>query len=490
MSEIIIPAGARTIDMVDVNNSPVTSSYGSSSMGGLLSGGIRNDLTGLGGASDKSEGMYFVPTVMETRDPLQTIYVESWAAAKFVDMPIDDMFIKGREFEIDDTVAAKELDDAMDRYRADERISMAMKAARLYGTAFAVIMTHNSPETPLDIDRIGEGDLKSILVFDRYDCEPLEWYINPNHPQFNTPSLYQFQPHVAVGGSLEIVAHESRCLRFDGKRPLTTNSWDGVYNADWGISELISALVDISHDSGFVQAIAHLAAEASIPVVKVNSLKEAMTGKPNPDEMTVQELGEAMNLFRSIFRTLFIDKNDEFTRESVNFTNMADIIDRFATRLAAIAGIPVTRFLGRSPAGLNATGESDMTNYAIHVAAMQERNLRRPLTTVDHIMARNIGLREPPECNFRPLTDLSDKDRAEIDKLNTDSIVTVFTAGGLDENEMRERLSSMELFGDLPQWSEEQLAEMRGPDPMEMMERQAELDRENQNNQNQGGNDG
>ena len=44
------------------------------------------------------------------------------------------------------------------------------------------------------------------------------------------------------------------------------------------------------------------------------------------------------------------------------------------------------------------------------------------------------------------------------------------------ENEARERLSSIELIGELKEWSDEEVAQMRGPDPMEMMEAQAEVD--------------
>ncbi len=54
-----------------------------------------------------------------------------------------------------------------------------------------------------------------------------------------------------------------------------------------------------------------------------------------------------------------LDKKDSFTRVQTPLTNLSDILDRFATRLAAAADMPVTLLMGMSPAGLNATGESD-----------------------------------------------------------------------------------------------------------------------------------
>ena len=483
MSDIIIPAGSKTgpplarkqrVSLADSGGyfqNPSLSGYGGAGFG---SGGVRNEMSGLGGSGDKSEGTYFQPTIFRNKFFLETIYVESWVAGKFIDMPIDDMFIKGRTFEAEDETIIDTMADIDERFSVEESLARALKAARLYGTAFIVIITKDDPRTPFDIDTIKKGDLKSLLVFDRFDCNIREWYINPLHHKYGKPSLYEFTPSVQEG-VLNIVAHESRCLRFDGRMSLSCNGWEAGYDRDWGISALLNALVDISHDSAFVQAIAHLGQEASIPTIKVEALKEAMGGETSPDEQSIQELGASININKSIWRTLFLDKNDEFERQMVNFTNMAELVDRFALRLAGIADIPATRFLGRSPAGMNSTGESDMNNYAIHVAALQKKLLTRPMYKLDRICTLSAGIGEPPKCVFVPLSDFSDLDKANIDKLNTESIIAVSTSGLMDENEARNALSSIELYGDLPQWNEQKMAEMRGPDPLEMMAAESEI---------------
>ena len=64
--------------------------------GSITHGGIVNHGTGLGTGLDKSEGSFFTPTRFWWRSPLELLYVQSSAARKFVDMPIEDMFIRWR----------------------------------------------------------------------------------------------------------------------------------------------------------------------------------------------------------------------------------------------------------------------------------------------------------------------------------------------------------------------------------------------------------
>ena len=70
---------------------------------------------------------------------------------------------------------------------------------------------------------------------------------------------------------------------------------------------------------------------------------------------------------------MMLGKGAEFTRVNVPFGGLPDLLERVALRMASISGMPATRFLGRAPQGMNATGEGDERNYAIRVAAIQRR---------------------------------------------------------------------------------------------------------------------
>ena len=64
----------------------------------LMTGGYSNAFTGDGGRSDKAEHSFFSPTRLYSREPLEVIYRQSWAAKKLITIPVEDMLISWREF--------------------------------------------------------------------------------------------------------------------------------------------------------------------------------------------------------------------------------------------------------------------------------------------------------------------------------------------------------------------------------------------------------
>lgn len=434
---------------------------GPSTSKALNAGGVRNLETGLGGPADKTEGTFFVPHVLTVRDVIQTVYVQSWVAARFVDMPIDDMWVRGRTFTDDDESKVQQFEDAWNDSGAERAITAAAKSARLYGTGFAIIMsTEASLETPLDTTRIREGDVKSFLTLDRFDCSFTERVTDPFDPDYNLPSIYRFQPRSFEG---QLIVHPSRVIRFDGKRSLNSDGWSGAYDRDWGISELLCAITEITQDSSLFAAMSHLAQEASMLVVKTPAFTDTIMGQQQgPDEPSLQDIGHAMNLYKSVFRTVFADTADEFERITVNIAGWDKILEKAGERMAAIAGIPATRFLSRAPAGMNATGESDMKNYAMHVASMQARLMDKPVRLLDEIVMRNAGMAPaedsaPMPYRWLPLIEMGDKEKAEAAKIWAEALKIGYDAAALDENEFRERLSENEMFGELPELSDEEV---------------------------------
>ena len=416
-------------------------------------GGLRNKLSGLGGTGDKGAASYFVPTVIRNRYLLETFYNESWVCAKLINIPVDDMFVRVRQWQGEDENTVKMMEDLEDSLGVADALASAMKSGRLYGTGLLVIVTNEAMmNTPLVIENIKPGDLKSLLYFDRFNASVQMWNQNPMSPMFGQPEIYKIQSRL-LNEQWEI--HPSRVLRFDGKKPINVDGWSGAYERTWGVSEIIAAMTEIQHDSTFVNAIAHLSQEASIPVVKIQRFKEALAGMQGPDTPSVSEMGALFNQHKSLFRTLFLDKNDEFERVAVSFAGMAEMMDRFPERVAAVAGIPKTRFLSSSPAGMNATGESDMKNYAVHVAAMRQRMLRVPLKKLDAIMAKHLGLPEPLMYEWPSLIDLSDEELANISKTKAETVGSLVDRRVIMENEARMMLSGDPLFGELEELPED-----------------------------------
>lgn len=409
-------------------------------------GGIANFLTGQGGLSDKTESLFFYPTTWLTRNVLETIYNESWAAKKLINIPIDDMFVNGREWLDADETVMQAFDEAYDDLDIYDHLQDAMKAGRLFGTSLVFpVLANQDPVEPLDFTMIHEGDLRNFIIFDRYDCSVHEYGTDIEDRSYGKPVIYNVVSRV---DGRSILVHESRLLRFDGGRSVTTGGWSGSYEQHWGISELIPALVELRNDSALAGAIVHLAQEASIPVVKIQGFKDAISARPSRDEPSIEELGTRFNLYKSMYRTLFMDANDDFTRTNAQMGGLPPLMDAFAQRISAMAGIPITRFMSRSPAGLNATGAADMQNYAIMVSAMQNRDLEPRLRYLDRIVAQHLGIREDlaPDYRWLPMTELSEAEKIAVSKAKADALAVVYDRQSLTEEEFRERLSGDSLF--------------------------------------------
>lgn len=429
---------------------------------GLMQGGLVNTQTGMGLAgSDKNEASFFTPTRLHSRHELETLYVQSWAAAHYIDIPVDDMLIRWREFESGENEAAAEaMSEVERRHRVQSRLAAAMKAGRLYGTGLLVMVTREANlQVPLMPERIREGDLVGLLVFDRYEASVMARDEDVYSPTFGEPLTYRLQPRYGTAG---LDVHATRVLRFDGCSPLSSGGYQ-TYDRDWGVSLIVPAILAIMQDQTAATGAAHLTQEASIPVLHVDGFREALAGTGmDPDDPTPEQLGERINQLKSVYRTLMMDKTDEFERVAVTWSGLPDIMDRFARRLAASAQIPATRFWGMSPVGMNATGESDMVNYSAMVAAEQHRLLDDPMKRLDAVLARDAGLAEAPEYEWMELTSLSDLEQAQVSKTRIEALAAAVTAGVIDEDEARLALDGDPVFGALPGPA----PELPDPEPM------------------------
>ena len=423
-------------------------------------GGVVNQRTGAGTKHDKSGWGEFVPTLNISREQLEVIYVQSWAAKKFIDILVEDSVMPWRTFVTDqdeqpdsdsaeEESAADKMTDAEQRHMVRERVAAAMRGGRLFGTAYLLMLTKEAPpEEPLDIEQLREGDLSNLLPVDRYSCRIVDYDYDIWSPDYGKGVLFEF----SLPNGPTVFIHSSRVLRFDGIQP-PSNDWS-VYERQWGISELIPVMLAVTQDAELAQGIAHLTDEASIPVIRMKRFREALSGVSDQDTPDPIDVLTENTMMKSIFRTTVIDAEDEFERVSVNFSGLPQLMDRFANRLAAAADIPETRFWGRAPQGMNATGESDMRNYAMRIASLQTRVLDKPMSVLDQVLARDAGLDEPPDYEWRSLIDLSEKERVEIMAMKVAALTQATSQGMIDEVEARRVLSGDDILGVLEKMPE------------------------------------
>lgn len=252
-------------------------------------------------------------------------------------------------------------------------MSMIRKARhyrRAYGGAaiFPVINdSAGSLAEPLDEARIQK--ISHLMLFEPRELQPLTWYTDANDPKFGQVETWQLMPLSTGNGQVSlgyVQIHETRLITCQGKR-VTAEEVSGVRQG-WGDNVFTAVLSAIN---SFEQAYGNAGALVQDFAQAVFKMKGLATTTGIGGAMVMEKL-ELMNYMRSILRAVVIDSEDEFTRETTPIGGVSDLLDRFAYRLASAAEMPVTKLLGMSPGGLNATGDSDADNWDRTVGCEQD----------------------------------------------------------------------------------------------------------------------
>ena len=157
-----------------------------------------------------------------------------------------------------------------------------------------------------------------------------------------------------------------------------------------------------------------------------------------------------------------IGKDDEFDSKQYTFTGLNDVYESFMLDIAGACEIPVTRLFGRSPAGFNATGESDLTNYYDSIEEKQEAYLAPILDKLLPVIALSTWGMVPDDLDyeFNPLRKADPKENADLAKSMTESVITVFNANLISQQTaLKELRQQSEMTGMWSNITDEDIAD-------------------------------
>lgn len=398
-----------------------------------------NLVSGLGTSRDKASYSQFARNTLD-QEYLGILY-RNWLFGKVVDIPADDMTRKWRGFKCP-SIPMEELESIKKAERElDVRgtINTALKWARLYGGSVVILGVNDSLgglETELDLSRVKKGDLKSLIVLDRYDCNAHGVVQNRIGDVFRLPEFYR----LPAGG----LVHHSRVIRFDGyKLP-----WGEFQrNNYWGGSICERVYDEILNVKVTTASISSMLFEASVDVVGIKNLFERIMNKQGLD--SILKRFQIASLTKSINRTLIIDKDQEtFAKHSNNFSGLESLISEFLSVVAAAADIPATRMLGMSAKGFSATGEGDLKNYYDMISSKQETDLTDPMVILDDVFIRSTLGFMPDDFSFswNPLWQTTEKERAEIQKMNSEVDTANLAMGVIQPNHITARILESGMY--------------------------------------------
>ena len=363
-----------------------------------------------------------------TSDPelLTAMYRESWLAKRIIDMPSEDMTRAWYSLS-----AAVEEEDIHDLRRLEARHSVkqeltnALRWARLYGGSLALMVIRGEEDCldePLDPDLLLPGCFQGLLVLDRAQgVQPSSELVSDlDDPDFGLPASYTVD--LELGSRRSVTLHHSRVLRFAGRE---LPRMETVRENYWGASEMEHIQEELLKRSAASANIAQLIFQANITTLKMADFGEVLGYGTEEQRRSVEYAMNMENRFRTSFGIQLLSRDDTLENHAYSFAGLSDIYEQFMMDMAGAAEIPATRLFGRSPQGMNATGESDLRNYYDMIASLQERLLRPALEKLLPVMAVSCWGFVPEDLDFvfEPVMTTSPAERAElVQKLSSDVI--------------------------------------------------------------------
>lgn len=334
-------------------------------------------------------------------DVAATLFRTDDMARRAIRAIVDDAMREGFTF-VDEgdgaePLDAKQLNEACRKWEVTDRITEADIWGRAFGGGFIMLGVKGAGEQfdVLDDNKIRRNGLLFLDVYDRRDVVPLDYYTDPLSPKHGQVQRWTLQPSGAYGSSTAAI-HETRMIRFGGtltaRRERAQNGcWDdSVYNAIFSV--LQSSALNW-------KSICALMADFAQGVFKIKDLVKIIAQN---EEGVIQTRMRLIDQNRSTERAILLDADKEdFERKASPVAGAAELMDRTWQRVAAAFEMPVTRLMGMSPAGLNATGESDTINWHNSVGAHRSKVIAPRLERLGRIIARSEGIAEPKSLSIQ-----------------------------------------------------------------------------------------
>jgi phage-related protein (TIGR01555 family) len=295
------------------------------------------------------------------------------------------------------------------------------------------------------MDTIGSGQFKGLRVLDRWSVNPdLNYLITEYGSDYGKPEYYTV---IASGPDHGKRIHHSRVLLFTG---LELPEEEALSEMFWGAS-MVEVMYDrlVAFDSTTLGA-SQLVYRAYVRTIKIKEFRSILAKGGAVEEALMRQMDMIRKMQTNEGLTI-LDSEDDFVPHNYTFAGLNDVLLSFGEQLAGATGIPLVRLFGQSPAGLNATGESDLRTYYDTVKASQEIDLRRPLLKICDVMARSAFGEPLPEdfwFEFAPLWELSDMEKSDISSKDTASVISVYDLGLISRvTALRELKASGEITG-------------------------------------------
>ena len=297
------------------------------------------------------------------------------------------------------------------------KIRLAVQRALEYGGAFIYINTDDTNlSLPLYLNEktASTNKIKSLSVIEPWQAAPVQVNtFNPLKNNYMQPDLWW-----VLGASTTV--HKTRLI------PIVFYSVPDLIKPLYNYLGLpLSFYMKnyVSNADTVRQSISDLVLRFRTKIIKTTAQKIA-------DPQT-QARVKYMNATSNNLATLLLAKDEEWIETVTSLSGMDNLLSQmYELMTASTRGIPVTKLLGLSPRGFNATGEYDENNFydvidgyasSVVIPAMEK--------LAEYILCFKAGVLDEPKYEFNPRKQIKQKEQAEINNLKADYISKLIMSG-------------------------------------------------------------
>lgn len=393
---------------------------------------------GIAGTDPAASATHLTATV----DPSEglDLWRGSDVGARIVETLPAEALRAGFELELDDDELTKDIVDEWSDLRVMFHLKECLNYSRAAGFRALFLDTDDPGQLSEPLDPARVRSFRSLTQLDHDELRPVSYYSGLNSGKFGEVETYALTPRAPAGTTVSMlpVIHESRLIVFRGPviGRISEQRLPGIGDSIFVRCKQVIANHDLTWAS-----VVRLVQDCSLLVLKMSGLVDAFASK-DAHQIIAARL-KAMSVGRSHARTLIIDTAEEMERVNASLQQLPEVIDQLNTRLAMAADLPVTRLLGISPKGMNATGEADRAFLQDRVAPYRDESV---IPALERIVELQLAARrqEPEEWKLtgKPLWQLSDKEIAERNKIQSEADKNYYDMGALTATEI-----SMSRFG-------------------------------------------
>lgn len=206
------------------------------------------------------------------------------------------------------------------------------------------------------------------------------------------------------------------------------------------LSQMVKPYVDFWLETrGSVNALI----SAFSQMILATDLSDTLSG--GGDQLDIR--ADLFNNYRDNRNLMLVNKASEEVKNVVTPLGTLDALQaQSQEHMASVSRIPLVKLLGIQPAGLNASSEGELITFEDMIRAYQKGFFGEPLNRVLWFVQLSLFGEVDPTITveFNPLRQMTEKERGEIDKNESETDKNYIEGGVLDPLEVRRSLAAKE----------------------------------------------